>query len=175
MPKVLWKPGTMIFPVPALLISCGTPEDGFNIITIAWTGTVCSEPPMCYISVRPERYSHAIISKQKEFVINLTTERLARATDWMVDPETGQPLPEDCFKFTGSLRIEHPDTGEEMLLGERSGRLISVWPDRSALVEVALKSAVKNNYQYNWSRLPKQEGSGPFYVDLIFSKTPMKK
>jgi len=82
MTKALWKPGTMIFPVPALLISCGTPKDGFNIITIAWTGTVCSEPPMCYISVRPERYSHGIISKHKEFVINLTTERLARATDW---------------------------------------------------------------------------------------------
>ncbi len=82
MTKALWKPGTMIFPVPALLVSCGTPEDGFNIITIAWTGTVCSEPPLCYISVRPERYSHGIISKNKEFVINLTTERLARATDW---------------------------------------------------------------------------------------------
>jgi flavin reductase (DIM6/NTAB) family NADH-FMN oxidoreductase RutF len=72
----------MLFPVPAVMVSCGTRASGFNIITIAWTGTVCSEPPMCYISVRPERYSHEIISRHKEFVINLTTERLARATDW---------------------------------------------------------------------------------------------
>ena len=54
MTKTLWKPGTMIYPVPAVLVSCGTHEDGLNIITIAWTGTVCSEPPLCYISVRPE-------------------------------------------------------------------------------------------------------------------------
>jgi len=82
MPKTLWKPGTMIYPVPAVLVSCGTKRDGFNIITIAWTGTLCTNPPLCYISVRPERHSHAIISKHEEFVINLTTERLTRATDW---------------------------------------------------------------------------------------------
>jgi flavin reductase (DIM6/NTAB) family NADH-FMN oxidoreductase RutF len=80
--KAAWKPGTMIYPVPAVLVSCGTKETGYNIITIAWTGTVCSEPAMCTISIRPERYSHGIIKATGDFVINLTTEALARATDW---------------------------------------------------------------------------------------------
>jgi len=80
--KVGWKPGTMIYPAPAVMVSCGTKQTGYNIITIAWTGTVCSDPPMCTISIRPERYSHDIIKKAGEFVINLTTEALARATDW---------------------------------------------------------------------------------------------
>ena len=76
------KPGTMLYPLPAVLVSCGANPDEYNLITVAWTGTVCSDPPMCYISVRPERYSYDIIKRNGEFVINLTTERLARATDW---------------------------------------------------------------------------------------------
>jgi flavin reductase (DIM6/NTAB) family NADH-FMN oxidoreductase RutF len=82
MTKLHWKAGTMIYPVPAVLVSCGDAEAGFNIITIAWTGTLCTTPPLCYISVRPERYSHGLIKKNGEFVINLTTRRLAYATDW---------------------------------------------------------------------------------------------
>lgn len=82
MSKVLWKPGTMIYPLPAVLVSCGIKEEEYNIITIAWTGTVSSDPPMCYISVRPQRHSYEIIKKTGEFVINLTTKELARATDW---------------------------------------------------------------------------------------------
>lgn len=82
MHKILWKPGTMIYPVPAVMVSCGTKQSGFNIITIAWTGTICTNPAMCYISIRPERYSYSIIKKQKDFVINLTTRKLAHATDW---------------------------------------------------------------------------------------------
>lgn len=80
--KTAFKPGTMIYPLPAVMVSCGDNPENYNIITIAWTGTLCSDPPMCYISVRPERHSHAIISRTGEFVINLTTETLARATDW---------------------------------------------------------------------------------------------
>ena len=80
--KALWKPGTMIYPSPAVMVSCGNRETGYNIITIAWTGTVCSDPAMCCISIRPERFSHGIIKRTGEFVINLTTETLARATDW---------------------------------------------------------------------------------------------
>lgn len=80
--KQSWKPGTMIYPLPAVLVSCGATPDEYNIFTVAWTGTVCTNPPMCYISVRPERYSYEIIKRTGEFVINLTTRRLARATDW---------------------------------------------------------------------------------------------
>jgi flavin reductase (DIM6/NTAB) family NADH-FMN oxidoreductase RutF len=82
MAKQHWKPGTMIYPIPAVMVSCGHQPEEFNIITIAWTGTINSKPPMCYISVRPERYSYDIIKRTGEFVINLTTERLAKATDW---------------------------------------------------------------------------------------------
>ena len=77
-----WKPGTMIYPLPAVLVSCGSTEEEYNIITVAWTGTICSNPPMCYISVRPERHSYDIIKRNMEFVINLTTEDMAFATDW---------------------------------------------------------------------------------------------
>ena len=80
--KQSWKPGTMIYPLPAVLISCGESEQEYNLFTVAWTGTVCTNPPMCYISVRPERHSYEIIKRTGEFVINLTTVSLARATDW---------------------------------------------------------------------------------------------
>ena len=80
--KQSWKPGTMIYPVPAVLVSCGATPEEYNLFTVAWTGTVCTNPPMCYISVRPERHSYEIIKRTGEFVINLTTKRLSRATDW---------------------------------------------------------------------------------------------
>lgn len=80
--KQSWKPGTMIYPLPAVLVSCGESEQEYNLFTVAWTGTVCTNPPMCYISVRPERHSYDIIKRTGEFVINLTTASLARATDW---------------------------------------------------------------------------------------------
>ncbi|MDA3930591.1 MAG: flavin reductase family protein [Prolixibacteraceae bacterium] len=82
MAKIDFKPGTMVYPLPAVMVTCGSIPEEYNIITIAWTGTICSDPPMCYISVRPERHSYDIIKRNKEFVINLTTEKLARATDW---------------------------------------------------------------------------------------------
>lgn len=72
----------MIYPLPAILVSCGSTAEEYNLITVAWTGTLCTNPPMCYISVRPERHSYAIIKKNMEFVLNLTTEDMAFATDW---------------------------------------------------------------------------------------------
>lgn len=77
-----FKPGTLIYPLPAVLVSCGETEEEKNLLTVAWTGTICTDPAMCYISVRKERHSHAIISRTGEFVINLTTRALCRATDW---------------------------------------------------------------------------------------------
>jgi flavin reductase (DIM6/NTAB) family NADH-FMN oxidoreductase RutF len=77
-----WKPGTMIYPLPAVMISSGAEESEYNILTVSWVGTLCTNPPMCYISVRPERHSYPIIKKNMEFVINLTTKNLAYATDW---------------------------------------------------------------------------------------------
>ena len=77
-----WKPGTLIYPLPAVMVSCGSTPEEWNIITIGWTGTICTNPPMCYISVRPERYSYEILKRDMEFVINLTNKDLAYATDW---------------------------------------------------------------------------------------------
>ena len=82
MEKLDWKAGTMIYPLPAVMVSVGDSPDNYNIITIAWTGTICSDPPMCYISVRPGRHSYELLKRTGEFVINLTTKELAFATDW---------------------------------------------------------------------------------------------
>lgn len=112
--KRSWKPGTMLAPVPAVLVSCGgTKEYRPNIITLGWAGTVCSEPPMVSISIRPQRYSHEIISRTRDFVLNVTTAELAMATDWCgvksgrdVDKfaETRlTPMPSDCIAAPGIL------------------------------------------------------------------------
>ncbi len=76
------KPGNFIYPVPAVLVSCADKEGNKNIITIAWTGTICSDPPMAYISVRKERHSYDMIKETGEFVINLPSEELVRAVDY---------------------------------------------------------------------------------------------
>lgn len=82
MAKVTFKPGNMLYPLPAVMVSCQRPGEKPNIITIAWTATVCSNPPMLSISIRPERYSYEIVKETGEFVVNLTTKDLAYATDY---------------------------------------------------------------------------------------------
>ncbi|HOP28569.1 MAG TPA: flavin reductase family protein [Spirochaetota bacterium] len=95
MSKIQWKPGTMIYPLPAVMVSCGIEPSSYNILTVAWTGTVCTAPPMTYISIRKERHSYNIIRETGEFVINLTTEKLAFATDFC-----GVRSGRDIEKFT---------------------------------------------------------------------------
>jgi len=112
--KVTFKPGTMIYPVPAVLVSCGDLDSEYNIITIAWTGITCTEPPMCYISVRPGRHSYGLIKKSNEFCINLTNRDLAFATDWC-GVKSGAEV--DKFKEMGltplrASRIKAPLIGE---------------------------------------------------------------
>ena len=82
MGKQVWKPGNMLYPLPAVMVSTADTKGHDNIITVAWTGTICTNPAMLYISVRPERYSYHLIKESGEFVVNLTTEKLAYATDW---------------------------------------------------------------------------------------------
>ena len=82
MGKQIWKPGNMIYPLPAVMVSTADKSGKANIITVAWTGTVCTNPAMLYISVRPERYSCGLLKDSGEFVVNLTTEKLKKATDW---------------------------------------------------------------------------------------------
>ena len=81
--KTDFKKGTLLYPLPAVIVTVGKDETEYNMLTIAWTGTICSDPAMCYISVRPERYSYPILKKNMEFVINLTTRDMAFAADWV--------------------------------------------------------------------------------------------
>ncbi len=80
--RQVWRPGNMLYPLPAVMVSAADQAGNANILTVAWTGTVCSDPAMLYISVRPERYTYHMIRETGEFVVNLTTERLAYAADW---------------------------------------------------------------------------------------------
>lgn len=82
MAKEIWQPGNMLYPIPAVMVSCGRAGETPNIITVAWAGNICSSPAMLSISVRKERYSYDVIKETGEFVVNLTTKKLTRATDW---------------------------------------------------------------------------------------------
>lgn len=80
--KQIWKPGNMLYPLPAVMVSTADHKGEDNILTVAWTGTICTNPAMVYISVRPERYSYHMLKETGEFVLNLTTKKLAKATDY---------------------------------------------------------------------------------------------
>lgn len=82
MAKQIWKAGNMVYPLPAVMVTCRDKDGNDNIITVAWTGTICTNPAMAYISVRPERHSYNMIKETGEFVINLTTKELTFATDY---------------------------------------------------------------------------------------------
>ena len=82
MSKLMWKPGTMLYPVPSVMVSCTNNQGENNIITIAWTGIICSDPAMLYISVRPERHSYQMIKETGDFVVNIPNRKLAFATDY---------------------------------------------------------------------------------------------
>ncbi len=105
MSKITWKAGTMVYPAPAAIITCGDSPQNWNMLTVAWTGTICTNPAMLYISVRPERYSYPLLVKNMEFTMNLTTSFMARATDW-VGVRSGKDY--DKWKETGLT----PEPGE---------------------------------------------------------------
>lgn len=109
MSKELWKPGNMLYPLPVVMVSVADRDGRPNIITVAWAGTVCTNPPMLSISVRPERYSYPILKETGEFVVNLTTRELAFATDYC-GVKSGRDV--DKFKELGltPLKAEHVGT-----------------------------------------------------------------
>ncbi len=112
--KQQWKPGNMIYPVPAVMVSVADKAGNDNIITVAWTGTVCTNPPMAYISVRPERYSYHMIKETGEFVINLTTKDLTFALDYC-GVKSGRDIDKfDFLKLTRqkALKVAVPMIGE---------------------------------------------------------------
>ena len=80
--KEIWRPGNMIYPLPAMMVSCGATPDEYNGFTASWVGTICSDPAMCFVSIRQSRHSYEIVKRNMAFTLNLTNEDLARATDW---------------------------------------------------------------------------------------------
>ena len=112
MGKQLWKPGNMLYPLPAVMVSLADQEGHPNIITLAWVGTVCTNPPMVSISVRPERYSYPILKESGEFVINLTTKELAFATDYC-GVKSGRDV--DKFKEMGLTPIPASEVKAPMI------------------------------------------------------------
>ena len=121
MSREIWKAGTFVYPIPAVMVTSGTFENA-NIMTVAWTGIINTNPAMCYISVRPERYSHNIIKENGEFAINLTTRQLAYATDWC-----GVKSGRDVDKF------------KEMKLTKEKANIISVPLIKESPVSVECK------------------------------------
>ncbi|MDO4294299.1 MAG: flavin reductase family protein [Eubacteriales bacterium] len=114
MGRAVWRPGNMLYPLPAVMVSVADGQGRPNIFTVAWTGTVCSNPPMVSISVRPERYSYHCIEETGEFVINLTTEKLALAADFC-GVKSGREV--DKFEAMGltaapSVEVRPPQIGE---------------------------------------------------------------
>ena len=112
MAKQLWKPGNMLYPLPVVMVSLKGKDGQNNIITIGWTGTICSDPPMVSISVRPERYSHQMLLDTGEFVINLTTKELTYATDYC-GVKSGRDV--DKFKEMNLTAIPGEKTGAPMI------------------------------------------------------------
>lgn len=111
MTKIKWKAGNMIYPLPAVMVSCGNAEKA-NIITVAWTGTICTNPPMTYISLRPTRYSYDLIKETGYFIINLTTKSLVKATDYC-GVRSGKEV--DKFKEMGLTLLHDEETNCPMI------------------------------------------------------------
>lgn len=105
--KQNWKPGTLVYPLPAVLVSCGDRQRS-NLFTVAWTGTICTNPPMLYISVRPERFSYDMIREKMQFTVNLTTAAMARATDFC-----GVRSGRECDKWAGTGLHQYPGVAVE--------------------------------------------------------------
>lgn len=113
MAKEKWKAGNMIYPLPAVLVTCRSKSGEDNVFTVAWTGTVCTNPPVAYISVRPSRYSYNMIKETGEFVINLTTEEMAKATDYC-GVTSGRDV--DKFQRCGLHKEEADEVNVPMLV-----------------------------------------------------------
>ena len=125
MAKIFWKPSTLMAPVPAVLVSCGTMEQP-NVLTVAWTGIVNSDPPMTYVSIRPERYSHKKICESGEFVINLVPRSLVRAADFCgvrtgakMDKFKKMKLTPACCQCVSAPAIEQSPVSLECRVTER--------------------------------------------------------
>ncbi len=109
------KPGNMLYPLPAVLVSCGDGEGVQNLLTVAWTGTVCSDPPMLSVSIRKDRFSHHLIEASGEFVVNLVSEKIAKAADWC-GVRSGRD--HDKWKASGLTPVKTPNLAKAPAVAE---------------------------------------------------------
>lgn len=184
MSKVLWKPGTMIYPLPPVMVSCGSMEAP-NIITVAWTGIANSDPAMTYVSLKPQRFSHGLIQKQQEFVINLTSENLIKAADFC-GVRSGRDLdkfavtkltPEKCEHVSAPMIAESPVSlecrvAEIIKLGSHDmflSQILGVYIDASLLDEKGMfhleKSGVAAYCHGHYYALGRKLGKFGFSVE----------
>ncbi len=184
MSKVLWKPGTMIYPLPPVMVSCGSMEAP-NIITVAWTGIANSDPAMTYISLKPQRFSHGLIQKRQEFVINLTNENLIKAADFC-GVRSGRDLdkfavtkltPEKCEHVSAPMIAESPVSlecrvAEIIKLGSHDmflSQILGVYIDASLLDEKGMfhleKSGVAAYCHGHYYALGRKLGKFGFSVE----------
>lgn len=115
--KQQWRPGTMLYPLPAVLVTCGSSVKKSNMLTVAWAGTICSDPAMLSISVRPERFSYGLIKETMEFTVNLTTAEMAKATDW-AGVRSGRDYnkwKETCLTPEEGVKVSCPSIAESPL------------------------------------------------------------
>ena len=157
MGKRQFKPGNMLYPVPAVMISVADKEGNSNIFTVAWAGTVCTNPPMLTISVRPERHSYQMIKETGEFVVNLTTEELAFATDYC-GVKSGRDT--DKWKDTGltkapASKVSVPLIQESPVNLEcKVVRIDELGSHHMFLAEVVILEETYKKYQMQFSELP---------------------
>ncbi len=184
MSKVLWKPGTMIYPLPPVMVSCGSMEAP-NIITVAWTGIANSDPAMTYVSLKPQRFSHGLIQKRQEFVINLTNENLIKAADFC-GVRSGRDLdkfavtkltPEKCEHVSAPMIAESPVSlecrvAEIIKLGSHDmflSQILGVYIDASLLDEKGMfhleKSGVAAYCHGHYYALGRKLGKFGFSVE----------
>ena len=135
MAKTTLKPSTVLAPLPAVMVSCGRTEDGTdNIITIAWTGIICSDPPCTYVSIMPKRWSHDVIEKSGEFVINLVPEYLAFAMDWCGCVSRAKE-----YKFGTHKLTSGPDGSAEFLLTPEKAEKVDCVAIKESPVQIECK------------------------------------
>ena len=159
MSKQSWKPGNMLYPLPVVMVSAADKEGRDDIITVAWARTVCTNPPMVSISIRPERYSYHMIRETGEFVINLTTEELAFATDYC-GVKSGRDV--DKFKETGLTREKAEKVKNHLTYRRRSSQesslqtepswkeMQSSWHPADSLIRVPVPQVTDTASQENW-------------------------
>ena len=170
MARQYWRPSNMLYPLPAVMVSCADEEGRSNIMTAAWTGTICSDPVMVSVSIRPERYSHDIIARTGEFVINLTTEQLTYAADFC-GVRSGRDV--DKFEHLGLTRVPSrcvsaPSIGESPVCLECLVTAVEKLGTHDLFIAKVVQVSVDEQYLDKKGRLVLEEAGLVAYVHGVY-------